>query len=762
MLHDERIDELIEVILETGRTPEEVCADAPELLTEVRTRVRKLKVVQAQVDSLFPPSEAATHAYDAAPDVEVVLPTIPDHEVQSVLGRGGMGIVYKARHAKLHREVALKMLLTGPYASRQEHLRFVREAESVAALKHPHIVQIYEFGEVGGRPYFTMEYLDSGTLAERLGGAVQSPRDAAKLVAALAHAVQAAHQAGIVHRDLKPGNVLLADDGTPKISDFGLARRLDQDSSLTNTGARIGTPSYMAPEQLTGQTTALGPAVDIFALGAILYEMLTGRPPFRGTSLSDTERKLATEEAAPPSRFNPKAPRDLETICLKCLEKDPAARYATAGDLADDLERFLRHEPIQARPVAPAERWMRWVRRNPLLTALAVTSIVLLALIANDAMQEWALASASRSEKARLTARLESGIQLVQAGRFAEARALLGKLGDGGFEDLRRRIDRVLSDLGLAEKLDAIGVERAVALNAGDSTWRPDEQAAAAYAGQFSQAAIGKPTDDPAVAARRIVASDIEAPLIAALDDWAVCEADEARRGWILEVARQAANGPGSWSNQCRDGAVWTDREALARLAETVPLAEPSVQQLRALGDRLNAAGHDAIAFRRRVEQQHVDSFLANLTLADAMRETEPAEAIRYYQAALAIRPQSAVAHNNLAVALTRLGRAEEALVEYLRARELDADSAAICFNLGLALTADRPDDAIEQLKQAAQLDAKMVAPHRALGELYFQRERFAEAEASLRACLALLQDEAERDEVAELLRQCEARQKNP
>ena len=236
------------------------------------------------------------------------------------------------------------------YASRQEHLRFVREAESVAALRHPNIVQIYEIGEVDGHPFYTMEYVGGGSLAEKLAGTIQPARESAKLISALAQAVQAAHACGIVHRDLKPANVLLDDEGAPKITDFGLARRLDRGQRPDQHRRSDRNAQLHGAEQMAGDSSSLGPAVDVFALGAILYEMLTGRPPFRGESLSDTERKLATEEPAPPSRFNAKVPRDLETICLKCLEKEPRSRYASAGDLAADLERFLRHEPIHARP----------------------------------------------------------------------------------------------------------------------------------------------------------------------------------------------------------------------------------------------------------------------------------------------------------------------------------------------------------------------------------------------------------------------------
>lgn len=757
MAHDGQIDAFLEEILETGRPAEDVCARRPDLLREVQSRLRKLRVVEAQIDSLFP-SEGRTKPFlDPQADSPLALPSIPGYDVQAILGHGGMGIVYRARHLKLNRDVALKMILTGSYASRQDHLRFVREAESVATLRHPNIVQIYEIGEVDGHPFYTMEYVGGGSLADRLAGAIQPARDSAKRVGALARAVQAAHACGIIHRDLKPANILVDDDDTLKITDFGLARRLDQDSNLTNTGARIGTPNYMAPEQMAGNTSSLGPPVDVFALGAMLYEMLTGRPPFRGENLSDTERKLATEDPTPPSRINARVPRDLETICLKCLEKDPASRYASAEDLGADLERFLLHEPIRARPITPAERALRWIRRNPFPAALAGTSIVLVGLMAIEATQEWSEAAAQRAERARLTARFESGVNLVQEGRFAEARAILGKLGDGGFENLRQRIDRILNDLDLVEKLEAIGIKRAVSLNTRDPGWLPHLQAAREYEAIFARAGLGTMTSDPASVAHRIDASDVRDPLIAALDDWAACESDEARRNWVLEIARLADTDANAWEKQYRDPAKWMDREELVRLAETAQVGRLRVQQLRALGDRMAAAGLDATAFRTEVQAAHVDSLLANLSLADTFMATDPQEAIRYDQAALAIRPRSATAHNNLGVALANVGRAAEAVAQYEQSLDIDPKSAAAHFNLGLALSNDRPGEAIKHLEQAIELNSGMASSHRALGELFLQERRYADAEASLRRCLSLLRDKAERDRIIDLIQSCAA-----
>jgi serine/threonine-protein kinase len=290
---------------------------------------------------------------------------VPGYEIESVLGRGGMGVVYKARHLALKRTVALKMVLAGGHADPQELARFRLEAEAVARLQHPNIVQIHEVGEAGGLPYFALEFVEGCNLAGKLKGKPLPAREAARLVEALARAVQLAHSRNVVHRDLKPANVLLTADGTPKITDFGLARQLDTDSGATQAGQVMGTPSYMAPEQASGQSHEAGPAADVWALGAILYECLTGRPPFQGASVVETLDQVRTQEPVPPSRLRPRLSLDLETICLKCLRKEPEKRYASAAELADDLARYERGEPITARPVGNGERFVRWCRRNP-------------------------------------------------------------------------------------------------------------------------------------------------------------------------------------------------------------------------------------------------------------------------------------------------------------------------------------------------------------------------------------------------------------
>jgi formylglycine-generating enzyme required for sulfatase activity len=396
-------------------------ADALRQHLDMRRELRE-QVAQALAESEPPSaSEAATIAPNhnpsgpppgapvTGPAMAEPLPVaewvaVAGYDVLGLLGKGGMGVVYKARQLGLDRLVALKMILHAEHAGSEERERFHPEAQAVARLQHPNIVQIHEVGECQGLPYFSLEFCPAGSLEDRLDGTPWEPRRAAALVETLARAMHAAHAAGIVHRDLKPANVLLAEDGTPKVTDFGLARRLDQEGH-TRTGALMGTPSYMAPEQ-AGQAKEAGPAADTYALGAILYELLTGRPPFKAATDMDTILQVVADEPVPVRRLQPAVPRDLETVCHRCLEKEPRKRYATAEALADDLRRFQAGESVQARPAGRLERAVKWARRRPALAALlgmTVLALVSLAVLsANLAVKEQeARQEAAKAKKAR-------------------------------------------------------------------------------------------------------------------------------------------------------------------------------------------------------------------------------------------------------------------------------------------------------------------------------------------------------------------------
>jgi serine/threonine protein kinase len=315
--------------------------------------------------------------YSIEPDVEA------SYEILEQIGSGGMGVVYKARQPALNRFVALKMMRAIDADNPELLARFRSEARVVAALHHPHIVQVYDVGEHGGLPYITMELIPKGSLAERLDGTPWDPQIAAVLIAKLATAVQFAHEHHVIHRDLKPANVLVVSDDKElevKVTDFGLAKFLVEDSSPhTKSFTFLGTPSYMAPEQATGRPRDIGPAADIYALGAILYELLTGQPPIRGESPIETLRLLLSSEPVSIHHFERRIPRDLATICEKCIQREINKRYSSAADLQADLERFLEGKPIRARPISKAERAWRWCRRNPLLAG-ALGSVTMLLL----------------------------------------------------------------------------------------------------------------------------------------------------------------------------------------------------------------------------------------------------------------------------------------------------------------------------------------------------------------------------------------------
>ena len=298
---------------------------------------------------------------------------IPGYEILGELGRGGMGVVYQARQLKLNRVVALKMLLGG--LSTTAKLRFLAEAEAVAAVRHPHVVQVFAYGEHEGRPFLEFEYLPGGTLAERLKAGRLTPTAAAELVAKIARGVGAAHDAEVVHRDIKPGNVMFDADGNPKVTDFGLAKR--GASELTNSVAYLGTAFYMPPEQAGGKAKFVGPPADVWGLGVILYEAITGARPFTGEETHELMMSITCDDPTPPRALAPDTPRDLETVCLTCLQKEPHRRYPNAQALADDLELFLAGRPVTARPVGPLARLARRVRRNPAWSALVVVVLAM-------------------------------------------------------------------------------------------------------------------------------------------------------------------------------------------------------------------------------------------------------------------------------------------------------------------------------------------------------------------------------------------------
>jgi len=403
-----------------------------------------------------PPPTGPVIRSDTAAAVEGPRERIGDYEILAPIAAGGMGVVYKARQVTLGRLVALKMMLRADTASEDDIRRFHAEAEAAAQLDHPGIVPIFEVGEVGGRHYFSMAFVDGGSLLAKLAAGPMESLSAAALLETVCAAVDYGHGRGIIHRDLKPANILLMPDGTPKVTDFGLAKRVENPGDLTHAGDVLGTPSYMPPEQARGDLAAIGPASDIYALGAILYHVVTGRPPFMAATVLATLKQVLDADPVPPRQLNPQVDRDVETIALKCLEKEPQRRYPSAAAVAADLRRFLAGEPILARPTPAWERAYKWGRRRPAVAMLAGVSLLALVSMAVGGMF-WAQAADQRAKLARRDAD-------DRTRQLAERDAL-----DAMRQDLRDTIRRVTQFLDGGSLREAeVAVEQALA-KAGDS-----------------------------------------------------------------------------------------------------------------------------------------------------------------------------------------------------------------------------------------------------------------------------------------------------
>jgi serine/threonine-protein kinase len=683
MAAESRVQQLLDQICDSGSSPEEVCGDCPELLPEVRWRWRQMRAVEAELDALFPTSGPHPDAAIPAPwHAGGDLPRIPGYDVQASLGRGGMGIVYKARHLRLNRLVALKMLITGAYAGPQERARFQREAEAVASLRHANIVSVYDVGEHEGWPYFTMELVEGGSLAQALASTPLPARRAATILATLAEAMQVAHLGGIVHRDLKPANILLTADGGPKIADFGLARHFNEEAAFTLNGARIGTPSYMAPEQVIGRAGTIGPGTDIYALGALLYEMLTGRPPFRAETATETEQQVIFVEPVSPTRLNPKVPRDLETICLKCLCKDPQRRYALAAALADDLRRFNDGRPIQARPSSWAARAWRWVRRKPTEAALVATALVTVGLALGGGFWFERQRAEQKAEKARQEGRasqavlgaLEKAAALGHQGRWPEALAALdaaqGLLDGSAPPGLVDRLHRARADADMVSDLETIRLRMSDGRKSDPAaTFEPEKW----YEEAFRNYGIPVMTLDPAAAAARVRSSLISETLLAFMHDWLGWVFDE-NRARLRDVLDRADDD--DWRYAFRKAFVENDADRLSSLAHSPAVsAQPPVVVSMLTGPMLgDKRKNEALAVMREAQQRHPGNFWINYQLGCFWWEDYPQEAVGYFRAAVAIRPTSDSAYIMLGKALRGAGDADGAIAAFREAVTLSSN----------------------------------------------------------------------------------------
>jgi serine/threonine-protein kinase len=723
---------LNEVVLreEAGESPQlvEYLRRFPQLQDEIRYQ---FEVHEALGSGLLPVTDRPddqTVPGTVTPQPAAVTGGVPGYEIEAELGRGGMGVVYRARQTRLKRTVALKMVLAGARASPALLARFQTEAEAVARLQHPQIVQIHEVGEHNGCPYLCLELVDGGSLDRKLAGTPQPAREAARLAEMLARAMHYVHRHGILHRDLKPSNVLLSAEGVPKITDFGLAKLLDAHSDATPSDAVLGTPSYMAPEQAGGQAGAVGARSDVYALGAILYELLTGRPPFRAATPMDTLLLVLSQEPVAPRRLQPKVPRDLETICLKCLEKEPSGRYHDAGDLADDLARFLAGEPIQARPVTPWQRAVKWARRHRLLVAFAGASGV--ALLALATLGLWV------QQAARVEARR---VALDRCARF-----------DRGHDEVLFRatqsLDADSSALRAAAQQAARNAFAAVGL-----AWAPDGPA--------------RPVLDPAFSpAERaaITAGGYELLLV------------------LADALARPLSGQSSGDHRAKVA------EALRLLDRAAALRPPTrawhlgrARCLAVLGSEA-AAGQERTAAAALPASGAVDAFLAGVDLfmggeysadrsglaaaidrfSEALRSQPGHFWARYYLAVCALntgRPDLAEGHLTACLtqrpdfvwlfllrgfALTELRQFEAADADFGTAAALDLDQdaryALLVNRAALWSTQARTAQAAADLEQAVTVRPDRFRAHVNLGLLRKREHRYAQAAEHLERALAL------------------------
>jgi tetratricopeptide (TPR) repeat protein len=709
--------------------------------------------------------------------------------------------------------VALKVL---PFAATMDtrHLqRFQNEARAAASLEHPHIVPVYGVGCERGVHYYAMKFIEGQSLAAFLqpqraeaangpdqpagAGAVEAkdqranaPRAPDTTPAATARtkrasggpavfrqiaawgiqaaeALEHAHGVGIVHRDIKPANLMIDDQGALWVTDFGLARTA-ADAGLTRTGDLLGTLRYMSPEQALAKHGLVDHRTDIYSLGAALYELLTGRPAIEGQERQEVFQRIADDEPPAPRTLNRAIPSELATVVLKMLAKEPAERYATAQQAADDLRRTLEDKPIRARRPSLAQRARRWARRH----RRAVWATVVVAVLASgiglwyqqDRAERRAEAAVREADQRRGAQQaLAEARRLQGQARWPQARAVLAQaltqVGDAAPAELRQSLEQAQRDQELVARLDSIRRKKAD-IYENKLYWSKADRD---YAATFREAGLlGDEGEEATVVAARIKGSAVRLALVAALDDWAGTSKDPRRRAWLLEVARRAD--PDPLRDRVRDPVIWDDARALAKLASKVDVGSLGPQLLVGLADRVRQTGGDAVPLLTAAQARYPDDFLINVDLAMTHFMAEKWEkAVECYRAALALRPEAAevysslggallsqgrtdealfacqqavrldanysMAHGNLGSTLGKLGRVDEAITEYRRAIQLDPHLSLAHMNLGMALRAKgRTDECIRELTQAIQLDPENAVAYCNLANVLARQGKLAEA----------------------------------
>jgi tetratricopeptide (TPR) repeat protein len=629
--------------------------------------------------------------------------------------RGGLGEVFVARDEELHREVALKEIQQRHADQPDSRARFLLEAEITGGLEHPGIVPVYGLGAYpDGRPFYAMRLIRGDSLKDAIQHFHQADvpgRDPGERAVAyrgllrrfldMCNAVAYAHGRGVLHRDLKPGNVMLGKYGETLVVDWGLAKAVGRaegatgaeegtlrptaasDSAPTQLGTALGTPAYMSPEQAAGRLDQLGPASDVYSLGATLYCLLTGRAPFTRADLGAVLPKVQRGEFPPPRQVKGNVPPALEAICLKAMALRPEERYASPQALADDLEHWLADEPVRAYREPLLARLGRWRRRHRGLVA-GVTAAALVALLLGGIGLYWLVEQAAELRRG-VEAALDQATERQQQARWAEAEAVLeqaqARLGESGPQDLQQRVAQARADLGLVRRLDAARLRGATIVE-GQFDYAGAERD---YAAAFRQAQLGRPGDNVAAVAARMRRSAIQPQLVAALDDWVSCTLSESRRAWLLAVARRAD--PDQWRDRFRDPRVGQQPQALERLARQAQRAEWSPQLVTTLARVLRRRGGDAVPLLQAAQARHPQDFWLNFQLGDALDEAKrPEAAIGYYRAALALRPHTNAVYNNLGNALAKKGDLDGAIACYKKALAIDPKHALAHYNLGNAL----------------------------------------------------------------------------
>ncbi len=758
---EQRLDEVVTAYLkaqEAGQaTDRQALLDSnPDLASELREffadqdRLERLaSPLRPLVGSSEPDATSTPLPMQTAGAAFPALPSPPrtfgDYTILAAVGQGGMGVVWKARQRRPDRLVALKMFRAGDLASPTDVQRFRNEAEVIAQLDHPHILPVYEVGEHDGVHYFSMKLVEGGSLADHLDRFRADPRAAARLLATIARAVHYAHQRGVLHRDLKPSNILLDAQGEPHVSDFGLAKRVEADSSLTQSGALVGTPSYMAPEQTSGRKGTVTTATDVYGLGAVLYALLTGSPPFQGETVLETLERVREREPEAPRRINVKVDRDLETICLKCLLKEPQRRYESAQALAEDLERWLTGEPIRARRLSYWRRIGKWIRRRPALAAALVSLVLGLAALAGSIGWVVGDSAARRGEaERRANTVLTEAAGLLEEEKYQEALSKIERAE--GFlaevptdSDLFRMADQLRRDVRMAQRLEeARLMEARVQMG-----WFDEDAADKEYAAAFQEYGLDIEGLDPQLSAVQIRARPIAAKLVATLDDWAyIRRKDTEAAARLIQVVR--AIDPDEWRNRLREALRKKDRQTLEGMAASARVGELKPAMLARLGEALSRAGafDTAVVLLERARQRYPADFWINHNLGQALHDSPKPrleEAIRYYTAAVALRPESLGAHLNRGFALLDKKDLAAAIAEFQEIISIDDGYAEAHTNLGAAYWAQgRLDEAEGELRKAIRLNKHLPQAHANLGVVLSAKGLEDEAIAEWRETIQL------------------------